>query len=56
MKNKYKLYEVNNIKGMMMYHYVTETMAYNIIEAEDMFEDGSHMKTGVEYVITIEKS
>ena len=55
MKNKYKLYEVDYIKGMMMYNYIGETMAFNIIEAEDIFEGTSQMKTGFEYVITIEK-
>jgi len=54
MKNKYKLYEVNHIKGMMMYKYICEGLYYNIIEAEDDFE-AVNMHTGVEYVITIEK-
>lgn len=56
MKNKYKLYEVDYVKGMMMYKYIDDTMAFNIIEAEDIFEGNSQMKSNYEYVITIEKS
>lgn len=53
MKNKYKLYEVDYIKGMMMFKFIADHVCDNIIQAEDYF-DGliSH---GCEYVITIEK-
>ena len=55
MRNKYKLYEVDYIKGMMMYKYIDFLVCNNIIEAEDEFEVADMMKTGIEYVITIEK-
>lgn len=55
MMNKYKLYEVDYIKGMLMYKYIDNKMCNNIIEAEDEFEMHNMMKTGVEYVITIER-
>jgi len=54
MRNKYKLYEVDFIKGMMMYKYKAETTCNNIIEAEDYF-DCDYIEVGCEYVITIEK-
>jgi len=55
MKNKYNLYEVDFIKGMMMYKFIAETLCDNIIQAEDDFEVADDIKTGTEYVITIEK-
>lgn len=55
MRNKYKLYEVDYIKGMMMYKYIDFRTCDNIIQAEDEFEVSDIMKTGCEYVITIEK-
>lgn len=54
MRNKYKLYEVDYIKGMMMYKYIDEKICNNIIEAENEFEI-INMKLGIEYVITIER-
>lgn len=55
MRNKYILYRVNLVKGMLMYTDVDNTIADNIIQAEADFEDRETMKTGCEYVITIEK-
>jgi len=53
MKNKYKLYEVEYMKGMMMYKYISETVCDNIIQAEDYFD--GQMNTGCQYTITIER-
>jgi len=55
MRNKYKLYEVDYIKGMMMYQFIAECLAKNIIEAEDNFEKCNQISIGVEYVITMVK-
>lgn len=55
MRNKYKLYKVGYIKGMMMYKYIDDYIGNNIIQAEDEFEVRDIMKIGVEYIITIER-
>jgi len=51
--NTYKLYLVRNIKGMMMFDYICQELADNIIEAEDMFEKSERVLRGQEYMITI---
>ena len=51
--NNYKLYEVDHIKGMMMYS--SDIDAANIIETEHLFETQGNIITGSEYVITITK-
>ena len=53
--NKYKLYEVRYIKGMLMYDYLHAEITNNIIEAEHLFETGERMTVDNEYVITIHK-
>lgn len=53
MKNRYKLYEVDYIKGMMMFKFIAEYVCDNIIQAENYFDGRIH--TGCEYIITIEK-
>lgn len=56
MKNKYRLYRIDHIKGMMMYYYISECLTFNIIEAEDNFENSSQLQGYDEYVITISKN
>lgn len=56
MKNRYNLYKVKHIKGMLIYKDIDNVLAYNIIEAEDEFEIRDKLQTGDEYVITIEKT
>jgi hypothetical protein len=51
--NIYKLYHARLIKGILMYDWVADESADNIIEAEHLFE--SKMTSGDEYVITIKK-
>lgn len=53
--NKYKLYGVRLIKGILMYDWIADNIADNIIEAEHLFEIGGSLVTGSEYVITISK-
>ena len=53
--NSYVLYEVRYIKGMLMYDWLSEQLADNIIEAEHIFETKASMESGKEYVITIKK-
>ena len=55
MKIRYKLYEVKHIKGMMIFEYVAETLAYNTIEAEDEFDVRGNMNSGGDYIIVISK-
>jgi len=51
--NIYILYSVRLIKGILMYDWICEQSADNIIEAEFSFE--SRMSAGEQYVITIKK-
>ena len=51
--NNYTLYKVRLIKGILMYDYVYNVIAINIIEAEYLFND--KIISGEEYVITIKK-
>lgn len=53
MRNRYKLYEVEHMKGMMMFKFITDHICNNIIEAEDYFD--GRINSGAEYIITIER-
>lgn len=50
---KYKLYEVDMINGMMMFRFIREIEARNIVEAE--FEFKVNMMQNYEYIITTTK-
>ena len=52
----YKLYEVRLIKGILMYDWIGDEVADNIIEAEYLFEKADKIAATNEYVITISKS
>ena len=52
---KYKLYAVRLIKGILMYDWISDSIADNIIEAEHLFETNGSLSAGQEYVITISK-
>ena len=53
--NNYVLYEVEYIKGMLMYDYITQYNADNIIQAEHYFEKNGSIESNKQYVITIMK-
>jgi hypothetical protein len=53
--NTYVLYEVKYIKGILMYDWICEQPADNIIEAEYIFETNGSMESGAQYVITIKR-
>lgn len=53
--NTYKLYRVRLIKGILMYDWICNENAENIIEAEHLLETSCKIMAGNEYVITISK-
>jgi len=53
--NKYKLYVVLLIKGVLMVDFIKEDFADNIIAAEDQFEKQGYIVKGQEYLITVLK-
>lgn len=54
--NRYQLYKVRYLKGMLMYDWIADELADNIIEAEHLFETNGLMMSGDEFVITIKKT
>ena len=52
-KYKYKLYEIDMINNMMIFRFIREVEARNIVEAEFEFEH--NMLQDIEYIITTTK-
>jgi len=50
--NKYRLYVVEFVKGVLMVDFIKEVFADNIIAAENDFEKQGYMAAGQEYLIT----